>query len=202
MDEHQDSIYERFSDRYVTGEVPWNEEMPPPEVVEFAPTLTPGRALDLGCGYGRASIYLAGLGWEVDGIDFIPAAIAEAAKRARDAGVKLRLHIASITELDFLAGPYDFALDVGCAHILNRQDLERYRDQLAKLLPSGAYLLIYGRLRESDGQENEGGPVGLDETEFLSMFATAFELEWMERGITQVEDQPPWSSAWFRFRRR
>jgi len=29
----------------------------------------------LGCGPGRASIYLARRGWQVDGVDFIPDAI-------------------------------------------------------------------------------------------------------------------------------
>jgi SAM-dependent methyltransferase len=176
--------------------------MPPPEVIEFAPTLTPGRALDLGCGYGRASIFLAGLGWEVDGIDFIPEAIAEAGKRARAAGVNLRLHLASVTDLDFLAGPFDFALDVGCGHVLDAAGLKRYRDHLARLMPAGAYFMMYGRLREGERQENEEGPAGLEEAEFLALFAEVFELEWMERGTTQVEEQQAWSSAWFRFRRR
>ena len=41
------------------------------------------RILDLGCGPGRASIYLARLGWQVDGVDFVPQAIATARQRAR-----------------------------------------------------------------------------------------------------------------------
>ena len=202
MDEDPEAMYEHLAERYASGEVPWDEELPPPEVIDFGLSLKPGRALDLGCGYGRAAIYLAKLGWEVDGIDIIPAAIAEAAKRADEAGVRLRLHLASVTELHFLAGPYDFALDVGCAHVLSRSDLERYRDQLARLLPSGAIFLIYGRLREGEGSDDEGGPAGFEEETFLNLFAEAFDLEWLERGVTQVEEQPPWSSAWFRFRRR
>lgn len=202
MDDRQDAIYEQLAERYASGQVPWDEELPPPEVIEFVPTMAPGRALDLGCGYGRASIFLAGLGWEVDAVDFIPAAIAEAARRAGEVGVGVRFHIASISELHFLAGPYDFALDVGCGHVLGSWELERYRDQLARLLPTGAFLLVYGRLRDSELPESEEGPAGFEESEFLSIFAEAFELEWKEQGITQVEDQPPWISAWFRFRRR
>lgn len=202
MDEEQDPTYEQLAERYASGQVPWDEKMPPPEVLDFVPNLAPGRALDLGCGYGRASIFMAGLGWEVDAIDIIPAAIVEAAKRAGKAGVRMRLHIASISELHFLAGPYDFALDVGCSHVLDLPELERYRDQLARLLPSGAYFLVYGRLREGERLTGEKGPPGFREADLLHLFGEAFELEWVERGITQVEEQPPWSSAWFRFRRR
>lgn len=202
MDEDQDPIYQLLAERYASGQVPWDEELPPREVLDFVPTLVPARALDLGCGYGRASIFMAGLGWEVDAIDMIPAAITEAAKRAGEAGVRIRLHIASISELHFLAGPYNFALDVGCSHALDRSGLKRYRDQLARLLPSGAYFLVYGRLREGQPQLGENGPAGFEEADLLHLFGEGFELEWAERGVTKVEEQPPWSSAWFRFRRR
>ena len=91
---------------------------------------------------------------------------------------------------------------MGCAHVLDRDDLERYRDHLARLMPTGATFMIYGRLREGERQEGEDGPPGFEEAEFLSLFREAFELEWFERGTTQVEDQPAWTSAWFRLRRR
>ena len=87
-------------------------------MLAFAPTLPVGRALDLGCGLGRATIFLARLGWQADGVDFIAQAVAEATRRAQLAGVAARAHFyhGAVDQLDFLAGPYDFALDVGCAH--------------------------------------------------------------------------------------
>ncbi len=48
------------------GQVPWDRALPPPEVIALAAELPPGRALDLGCGYGRASIYLAQHGCRCD----------------------------------------------------------------------------------------------------------------------------------------
>lgn len=38
--------------------------------------LTPGRALDLGCGPGRNALHLAAAGFEVDAVDLSPAALA------------------------------------------------------------------------------------------------------------------------------
>lgn len=76
------SSYERFIERYETERIPWDDPLPPPEVIQLAARLPAGRALDLGCGFGRAAIYLAQQGWSADGIDFVAQAIDEAQRRA------------------------------------------------------------------------------------------------------------------------
>src|SRR5262245_23981246 len=48
------------------------------DLVEGPDALRPGRALDLGCGTGRNSVYLAQHGWDVTGIDLVEATIAQA----------------------------------------------------------------------------------------------------------------------------
>src|SRR5664279_4414429 len=45
--------------------------------------LAPGRAVDLACGEGRNSIWLAARGWQVTGVDFSAAALAKAETLAR-----------------------------------------------------------------------------------------------------------------------
>lgn len=111
------------------GQVPWDRELPPPEVIALAAELPPGRALDLGCGYGRASIYLAQHGWMCDGVDFIPEAVAGARMRAATANVADRalFHTLPVTDLASLAPPYDLAVDVGCMHNLARRRSPRVR---------------------------------------------------------------------------
>ena len=52
-----------------------------------APALTPGRALDIGCGEGGDAIWLAQQGWEVTAVDFADAALARVAEHAAEAGV-------------------------------------------------------------------------------------------------------------------
>lgn len=49
---------------------------------EVASTLTPGRALDLGCGEGADVNWLAGQGWQALGIDISPTAIERAKEHA------------------------------------------------------------------------------------------------------------------------
>jgi SAM-dependent methyltransferase len=200
MEESLGELYNKLEERYKSGDLPWDDEFPPPEVIELASSLEPGSALDLGCGYGRATIYLARLGWQVDGIDFIPDAVAVAAKRTREAGVSARFHIASILDLGFLSGTYDLAIDVGCGHNLGSEGLVQYRDLLRGLLRRGGYFLMFARTRTDNQEESETGPSGIELDYLLSTFSTGFELERHSVGETKVGDEPGWPSAWFRFK--
>ena len=114
-----------FVERYESGQIPWDDQLPPPELIELADSLEPGKALDLGSGYGRSSIYLAQRGWQVDGIEFVPKAVEESRKRAQEtgAGSSAKFHVSDVTQLDFLQGAYDLAVDIGCMH--NFKGLER-----------------------------------------------------------------------------
>lgn len=197
------SNYEQMVERYASGVLPWDEVSPPPEVADLIARLSPGRALDLGCGYGRSSIYLAQHGWQVDGVDFVPQAVAKAKTRAQSAGIaaKIQFHQASVAALDFLTGAYDFALDVGCMHALDDVELDTYAAGLRRLLRPGATYLLFVRLRQPDA-DPENGPRGIPERVVRRLFAQGFVLEQVERGETLVEDQPVWASAWFLFRRQ
>lgn len=52
------------------------------------------RAIDLGCGAGRNAVPLAGAGWDVIGIDLSLPMLQAAVRRARDAGLQGRFHVA------------------------------------------------------------------------------------------------------------
>src|SRR5579872_3551594 len=52
--------------------------------------ITPGRALDLGCGPGRNAVYLASRGFAVDAVDLSPVAVAWGRERTDAAGVDVR----------------------------------------------------------------------------------------------------------------
>jgi SAM-dependent methyltransferase len=194
------SHFDRLLEFYQAGPVPWDRPEPPPEVLAFALTLPVGRALDLGCGLGRAALYLARLGWEVDGVDFIPQAIAEATARASQAGLldKIRFHLSPVTQLDFLSGPYDFALDVGCAHSFSLDELRAYHQELLRLLKPGGDYLLFAHLNEANPDPETRR--WLDEADLHEIFSRGFTLERVEYGQTQVGDQSPWRSAWFWFK--
>lgn len=197
------STYERFLDRYEAGAVPWDDPSPPPEIIELAAELPPGRALDLGCGYGRVAIYLAGLGWSVDGIDFIPKAIEVARQRAAAAGLsrQANFHVATAAELSFLNLPYDLAVDIGCMHSFAEEMLLAYRDEVARLLRDEALYVLFAHLRD-ELIEVDDRPRGIPEEMIMDLMERSFRLERVSYGMTQVADQQPWRSAWFWFRRK
>jgi len=59
-----------------------------------------GTVLDLGCGSGNHSLYLARQGYTVVGVDFSPKAISLAKEKARLAGVTLEFRLGDVTRLD------------------------------------------------------------------------------------------------------
>jgi cyclopropane fatty-acyl-phospholipid synthase-like methyltransferase len=192
--------YSEMRRRYDERDLPWDQALPPPEIIAFAEDATPGRALDLGCGTGRASIYLAQRGWTCDGVDFIPAAVALARERADAAGVgdRTRFTVASVAHLDEFEPPYDLAIDVGCMHNLRGDDRVSYAAGLARLLrPGGRYLLFAHLANENESATN----TRLTESELRTLFESAFDLERVELGTTTVGEMT-WPSAWFWMRRR
>ena len=194
--------YPRFAERYDAGDVPWDHADPPPEVLELVPTLPAGRALDLGCGYGRAALFMARLGWTVDGVDFVARAIEIARERAVVAGLagRVQYHHGDVADLSFLTGTFDFALDVGTFHSLDRGALEAYASGLARLLRPGAPYLVFVHLGPAAPDETDGPP-WVGEATLVDLFADGFTLDHAEHGVTEIAGRPPRPSAWFWYRR-
>lgn len=199
----------RFQERYLSGNIPWDHELPPPEVQAIVPTLTPGRALDLGCGYGRAAIYLAQHGWEADGVDFVPQAIEGAKERAvahHLTSDQVRFYCADVTRLGFLNPPYDYALDVGCLHSLEEEDLQRLKRELCRLLRPGALFMLFAHLRDPEAEIDPERPRGILETVLRHVLLNGnnicLEEEKVEYGRTVLPDGSSYASAWFWLRRK
>src|ERR1700761_2518109 len=64
-----------------------------------SPALPAGGALELGCGTGDASIYLAKQGWQVTAVDFVPAALDKARTKAHVDSVDVNFVHADVRHL-------------------------------------------------------------------------------------------------------
>src|SRR6267378_7114624 len=67
-------------------------------------------ALDAGCGTGFLSFELAGRGHRVTGIDFAPAMLAEARRKAAQRAAMVRFEAADAEQLPFPSSSFDFAI--------------------------------------------------------------------------------------------
>jgi cyclopropane fatty-acyl-phospholipid synthase-like methyltransferase len=122
----------------------WHRDEPPKLLADVVQKRTSrGKALDLGCGAGVFSIYLAKQGYEVTGLDFIPRALEMAKERAANAGVKLQLVLANLLEWQ-TADQFDLVLDSGCMHTIGSSQIAHYKAQLLRwLAPQGDFLLFH-----------------------------------------------------------
>jgi SAM-dependent methyltransferase len=96
-------------------------------LVEAVKNRTPGKALDVGMGQGRNSIYLASLGWDVTGFDVSGTGLAEARRLAASAGVHIKTVLASDEEFDFGASRWDL---IAILYPLEKRSVYRVRKAL------------------------------------------------------------------------
>ena len=193
-----------FDFQYRFSKPPWDSGITPPEVVAQIESGTiKGRALDLGCGTGTNSIYLAQHGLTVVGVDFSSKAIAIARDKARRAKVKVDFHVGDVTRLDSLgvSEPFDFVLDIGCFHAVDAEGRERYAANLARLTHAGSVYMLYAfspRPPSENGHLIQIRNVGVTPEQIQQLFTPAFALERVEKGADRGERV----SAWYWFRRQ
>jgi SAM-dependent methyltransferase len=183
---------------YWRGRTPWDTGISPPElkaIVEGEKALPPGKALDLGCGTGTNSIYLAQHGWDVSAVDFTARALERASEKAAHAGVMVKFYRGDVARLGDLplSGPFDLFLDLGCFHGLTPQGRAAYAQGVAALSKPGALLLLYAFVPRQMG----GRVVGVAPDEVKAVFSDTFTCEQVDWG----QDAPGTGSAWYTLRR-
>ena len=141
----QRTVFSRLYRRSPNVEsLPWHREQPPALLERaVAQRSTRGRALDVGCGEGVYSAYLAEQGFSVVGVDFVPAALVAARTLADRADLDLDLHEGDVLDYSPRTA-FDVVLDSGCLHHLPKGKVSRYRARLDEwLAPGGDYVLVH-----------------------------------------------------------
>ncbi len=97
-------------------------------LVENVDLLPRGRALDLALGSGRNAVFLAGRGFEVEGVDISPEAVESALDSARKSGVTVHAHVGDLEGGYAIAkAAYDVII---CFNYLQRSLFPQIRDGL------------------------------------------------------------------------
>jgi SAM-dependent methyltransferase len=139
--------------------IPWNSETPPDALVKLVKggKVRPCRTIDFGCGAGNYAIYLAGLGFDVTGVDSSPAAIKIAGENAKKRGVRCRFFGADLLgDLHEVTDTFDFAYDWEFLHHIFPEDRETYIKNVHKILkPEATYFSVC--FSEKDSQFGGSG---------------------------------------------
>lgn len=90
MPESKDDVQKHWDDRYAEKDRIWSGRVNA-QLAAIAEPLTPGRALDLGCGEGGDAVWLAEHDWQVLATDVSETALARAAAEAGSRGVLDRI---------------------------------------------------------------------------------------------------------------
>jgi thioredoxin reductase/SAM-dependent methyltransferase len=140
----RDGFFERpaWEERY-SGDKVWSGRVNAQLAAE-APSLTPGRAMDVGCGEGGDAIWLASQGWEVTAVDFADAALARVAEHAEEAGVGDRIETRRIDVRSFDAAGETW--DLVTSHFFHLPDggMPDVVRRLAAAVAPGGTLLVVG----------------------------------------------------------
>ena len=115
------------------------------DLVEGDAPLHAGAALDIGCGTGDNSIYLATHGWQVTGVDYVAKAVDKARAKAAANKVAVNFVRADATRLssEGIGTGFDLIVDNGCLHGMNTADRDAYvREVTAVAAPDARLLLV------------------------------------------------------------
>jgi SAM-dependent methyltransferase len=178
---------EDWNRRYAEIESVWSAT-PNRFLVAETSELPPGRALDLACGEGRNAIWLAGLGWQVTGVDFSEVAIAKARERAASEGAEIDFRAIDLLDFEPEARAYELVVVLYLQLRANerRHVLERAAEALAA---GGTFLLIGHDLLNLT--EGVGGPSDrsvLYTPADIVADLSGLEIEKAERVRRDVED--------------
>lgn len=179
---------QKWNDRYNSEEYFFGKE-PNDFFKEKIDKLQPGKALFIGDGEGRNSVYAAKLGWDVDSIDISDIGKSKAEKLATENKVKINYIISDALEFNYPQKTYDLV-----AVIYFHVD-ENIREKLHKYFLNSLKLsgkLIYLVYEKDHLKLNTNGPSSINLLYSLDNFAEDFidmEFEFFKKeNITRVKN--------------
>jgi methyl halide transferase len=143
---------ERFRKRYESGDTPWDIGKPDVNLIQTVTGLPlgPCKALDIGCGTGDNSIWLAQQNFWVTGVDATGIAIEKAREKALHARVNCAFMVVNFLTGNIAGAPFGFAFDRGCFHSFpSDEERRKFAEHVAAHLgEEGLWLTLAGSADE------------------------------------------------------
>ncbi|MFN2503338.1 MAG: class I SAM-dependent methyltransferase [Acidimicrobiales bacterium] len=169
--------------------------------------LTPGRALDVGCGEGADAIWLARRGWTVTAIDISDVPVCRAREAAELAGATVEWVCGDVLQTPFPAGSFDL-VSMQYPALPKAAGDTAVRGLLGTVRPGGLLLAVYHDLDDEHCQHMKSQ--GLDPADYVAaddlirLVSDDFtvDLHAVESRIDPPPDTPHVADVVLRARRR
>jgi SAM-dependent methyltransferase len=137
----------RFAwDRRPAEEFPFHAPEPPEELRPFVAAASPPVGLDVGCGAGVITSFLASNLRVGVGLDIAPGAVRQAHLASREAPARARFLVGDALSLPFPERTFGVVVDRGCMHSIPRARWAEYFREVARVLaPGGSFHLYYAQ---------------------------------------------------------
>jgi SAM-dependent methyltransferase len=165
---------ERFIEAYREGgSAPWDIGRPQQAFVEVEATGRIGPSvLDVGCGTGENTLWMAERGHQAWGIDRVEAAVDKARVKAEERGLAATFRVADALDLGSLGRTFATAIDSGCFHVFDDQERVRFVASLWAVLQRGGLYHVLCFNEHTEGP----GPRRVRQEEIHGTFAGRFRV--------------------------
>jgi SAM-dependent methyltransferase len=195
-----------WNGRYTEHGAMWSGR-PNGRLVAEVSALTPGRALDVGCGEGGDAIWLARAGWTVTAIDISAVALTRAREAADLAGVAVEWVCGDALQTAFPAGSFDL-VSVQYPALPKAAGEAAVRTLLDTVRPGGLLLAVYHDIDDEHREHMKSR--GMDVADYVEVDELArllgedftIELHAIEPRIDPPPDTPHVADVVLRARRR
>ncbi len=185
--------HEFFNSAY-EGTPPWDIGRPQKEIIRLTEDgEISGRVLDAGCGTGENTLYLAGLGFDVWGIDAVPSAIERAKEKAEKRGVKVNFLVSDAFKLQSLHTKFDTVIDCGLFHVFSDEERPIFAASLSSALyPGGKYFMLCF----SEHEPGSWGPRRVNQAEIRSTFGKGWKIDYIREAVFETTIGTESVKAW------
>jgi ubiquinone/menaquinone biosynthesis C-methylase UbiE len=170
--------WDRVYREYPLEALPWELGRPREVLVRAIESgkVKPGKALDICCGAGTNTVYMAQKSFRVTGLDISTQAIKYAKEKAREARVKIRFIVGNALDFPFEDQEFDFVFDMGCFHHVLIEDREKFIQGLCRILKEdkGQYLLVCFSDRNGPAWNH------FTKQQLITLFSTRFKFQSVE----------------------
>lgn len=164
-----------WDERYAGRDALWSGE-PNGALVAEAAALSPGRALDVGCGEGADALWLASRGWDVTALDVSRVALDRAAREAAQRSLTVNWLHAGLVEADLPPEGFDL-VSAQYPALLRTGDNAAERALLCAVAPGGVLLVVHHAMPAAHEAPDQA-PVDMRDYVLPGDIAAALDRNW------------------------